>query len=84
MRTIDLLQEAEKALKYYKGCKGSTVAEANALSKELDRIKITANERQADKKWHFSDICKYPIQKYYRKKTLKNYKCPNIQMNAVR
>lgn len=50
-------QKAEKALKYYKGCDGSTVAKSAALFKELDRLKTLASQRQADKKWHFRDFC---------------------------
>lgn len=51
-------QKAENALKFYKGCKGETVTQSAALSKELDRLKALANERQADKKFHLSDFCK--------------------------
>lgn len=52
-------QKAEKALKYYKGCKGRTVAQSAALFEELERIKLLTNQRQNDKKFHFSDFCKY-------------------------
>lgn len=53
-----LQQKADKALKYYKGCNGSTVTESIALSKELDRITKSTNQQQADKKIFFSDFCK--------------------------
>lgn len=52
------MQKAENALKFYKGCKGKTVVQSAALSKELDRMKSVANERQADKKFHLIDFCK--------------------------
>lgn len=52
-------QKAEKALKYYKGCNGATVAESAAISQELERLKSLANQRQANKKLLFSDFCKW-------------------------
>lgn len=54
---IFLPQKAEKSLKFYKGC-GDSASETTAISVEIERIKASAIERQANKKLHLKDICK--------------------------
>lgn len=81
--TISHLQKAEKALKFYKGCKGTTVAESTALTQELDRIKTVTNQRQADKKFHLIDFCKLNVKNYLIA-SAKNYNANELfQMNMM-
>lgn len=56
-------QKAEKALKYYKACDGSSVAESTALYHEMERIKALSNQRQANKKLQLQDFCKWKTGK---------------------
>lgn len=51
------LQEAEDALKYYKGYTGKSVEENIALNDELLRLQQTVIERKAEEKLKASDIC---------------------------
>lgn len=52
------LQDAEKSLKYYKGCKGATLEEAVAISGELERLQLLARQRENTSKLSLRDICK--------------------------
>lgn len=54
-------KKAEKSLKFYKGCKGDSVEEIDAISREFDRMKLLEVERGQDKKLHWADLCKYSM-----------------------
>lgn len=51
-------QKAEQALKFYKGYKGGSEQEDDAILKELERLKSIANERKTEEKIRASDFCK--------------------------
>lgn len=44
------------ALKYYKGYKGDTEEEENALKREHERLRSIAREQQKDQSLHISDF----------------------------
>lgn len=50
------LQNAEKSLKFYKGCKGNTVAEKSFLNVEFARLELIAEEQKLNKKIRFGDF----------------------------
>lgn len=51
-------QKADDALRYYKGCKGKTIEEADSLLTELERLKAISDKQTNDEKVTFSDFCK--------------------------
>lgn len=57
------IQKAESALKYYKGYKGKSSIEDDALFKEFERLKAISCEQKIDEKLHASDFCKYEERK---------------------
>lgn len=52
-------KKAEKALKYYKGYKGSNNEEDMAIIKEFEKLKAIVNEQKQGTKLRFSDFCMY-------------------------
>lgn len=55
---IAIFQKAEKALKFYKSYKGKEEVEDNAISKEIERLKMIASEQKTDDKINASDFCR--------------------------
>ncbi|XP_055299426.1 uncharacterized protein LOC129567002 [Sitodiplosis mosellana] len=51
-----MFEEADYALKYYKGYEGKSEVERNAFNKEFDRLQSLAKERKEDKKVNLSDF----------------------------
>lgn len=56
------LKQAERSLKFYKGCEGKSSEEVDAISKEFDRMKLLEVERGQDKKLHWADLCEYSMR----------------------
>lgn len=56
--TLFDFQKAESALKFYKGYKGNSKQEDEALSNEFERLKIIVNDRQSEEKVKLSDFSK--------------------------
>lgn len=52
------IQEAEDALKYYKGFEGKSEIEVLALNTEFERLKLLSKEDKEGKSLQFSDFCK--------------------------
>lgn len=49
-------QQAEDALKHYKGYTGESVTESIALKAELERLKVLANDRKVEERISLSDF----------------------------
>lgn len=56
-----MFQEAEVALKYYKGYEGISRQEEIAILKEFLRLVSIANKRNAEKQLRAVDICRFLI-----------------------
>lgn len=56
------MQDADNALKYYKGYEGKSEMERNAFNKEFDRLQSLAKERKEDKNVHLRDFCELFFQ----------------------
>lgn len=52
------LQKAEKALKYYKGYKGDSEKEDDAIFKEFERLKAIVTEQKQEEKFVAAEFCK--------------------------
>lgn len=50
-------QKAEKALKYYKGFKGKSEKEENAINYEFERLKSVAMKQKLNNKFQWSEVC---------------------------
>lgn len=56
--TSALFQKAEEALKFYKGYKGKDEGEDDAISREIERLKLIASERKTQEKINATDFCR--------------------------
>lgn len=61
LKTREIIQAAEDALKYYLGFEGKCDREYNALYKEFERLKSIACERKAEERLCAADFCKFII-----------------------
>lgn len=52
-------QEAQDALKYYKGYEGKTDGEITAFTKEFDRLQSISTEQQKDHSLRISDFSEF-------------------------
>lgn len=59
MKIKPWIQEAENALKFYKGIKGKNKAESNAFRKEFERLESITSKQKNEEKLQVSDICKF-------------------------
>lgn len=50
-------QKAENALKYYKGFKGKSEQEENAMNDEFERLKSVAMKRKSNDQFQASAVC---------------------------
>lgn len=53
------MQNAEKSLKYYKGCTGKTDREKSLLTAEFERLKMLEEERKKRPKMQLKDFCNW-------------------------
>lgn len=51
-------QKAEASLKYYKGYKGESQKEDDAIYKEFERLKAIVTEQKQEEKFVASEFCK--------------------------
>lgn len=66
-----MFQKAENALKFYKGYKGKSKQEVDAIFKEFERQKSIASERKMEERIRPSDFCKFAnINLYFSWKSL--------------
>lgn len=56
---FQFVKEAEDALKYYKGYKGSSNEEQMAMVKEFEKLKAIVEEEKHKPKLRLSDFCTY-------------------------
>lgn len=56
---MNYYQKAENALKFYKGYKGNTKEEVDALFEEFERLKAITNQQKIEEKIQISDFCKF-------------------------
>lgn len=54
---VSCRQRAEKAIMYYKGCKGKSEREKILLNTEFDRLKNVIDERKKSEKIELKDFC---------------------------
>lgn len=59
-----MLQEAEKALKYYKGYNenNNNQSDGYAIHKEFKRLKAITTERKHANNFSVADFCKFPTK----------------------